>query len=186
MKRMSFSALLAFALIALISTPVLAGQLGMRDEGAGIYTGPSVAYQMSTFTINQNTVSCGVGTVSAGPEQYGPFEMLMYSLSVDSYTVHRDVPRYIEVTGKMRSITRVAENIVEDTDGSLGGVPPHDYIAIGEDRDPPQKDRFTVHFATPFWNPSNPLCTPSNLVEGWCQFGDEAILGNIVVQGQQF
>ncbi len=186
MQQNQWKFLAVLCLMTLISVPAMAGQIGLKDEGAGMYTGPSVAFQMSTFTINKNTVSCGVGTVSAGPGQFGPFEMIMYSLSVDSYTVNRNVPRHIMVTGKMRSTTRVAGVIVEDTDGSLFGVPPHDYIAVGEDKDSPQQDRFTVHFVTPFWNPTNPMCAPSELVEGWCQFGDDAFLGNIVVDGQNF
>ncbi len=183
MKAFLFKSFVVICLLALTVAPAHA--LGLKDEGAGIYSGPSVAFQMSTFTINNNTVSCGVGTVSTAGS-WGPFEMLMYSLSIDSFTVHRSVPRHIVVTGKMRSTTRVAGVIVEDTDGSLGGVPPHDYIAIGEDRDSPQADRFTVHFVTPFWNPNNPFCTPSTLVEGWCQFGDSLELGNIVIPGQAF
>jgi hypothetical protein len=113
--------------------------------------------------------------------------MIMYSLRIDSYEVVRDVPRTITVKGKMRSTTRVAGQIVEDTDGTDTNPPLHDFIAIAEDRDSPQKDRFTIHMKSPFWNPSNPMCTPSTKYPGLCQFGGSLFLGNIVVTGgQQF
>lgn len=186
MKRFLSNVFALVTIVALMTAPLAAASLGLKDEGVGMYTGASVVFQMSTFTLNRSGVSCGVGTVSGGPLQFGPFEMLMYSLSVDSYTVNRDVPRHIVVTGKMRSTTRVSGLTVEDTDGGFLRPAPHDYIAVGEDSNPPQKDRFTIHFKTPFWNPSNPMCTPSDLVQGWCKFGDQVFLGDIVVDGQNF
>ena len=34
--------------------------------GVGMYTDSSVANQVSSFTINPKTVSCGVGTLATG------------------------------------------------------------------------------------------------------------------------
>lgn len=174
-----------FALLA--ATPLLAGSdVGLSQEGVGIYTDASVASQVSTFTLNRNQVSCGVGTVSADG-LFGPFEMLMYSLSVDTYVVDDQVPRTIIATGAMRSTTRVAGVIVEDTDGTGLNPEPHFYVAIGQDRDSPQVDRFDIHFKTPFWNTSNPLCMASTVVAGGCRFGGELFLGNInASRSQQF
>jgi len=158
----------------------------LKDEGVGMYTDSSVASQASTFTLNRSKVSCGVGTVDAAGN-FGPFEMLMLSLSIDSYTVDRKVPRTITATGQMRSITRVSGVIVEDTDGTGTNPPPHHYVAIGVDKDSPQKDRFDIHFRTPFWNTTNPLCTASTVVQGGCRFGGDVFLGNVVVSpGQTF
>lgn len=68
-------------------------QGGIRDSGAGIYTDPSVAQQVSTFTMNRNTVSCGVGTIAASEDFTGPFAMMMYSLEVESFeTTPADSP----------------------------------------------------------------------------------------------
>jgi len=175
---------LAIALFLAASTYASSG-LGLKDQGVGMYTDASVASQASTFTLNRTQVSCGVGTVNVGGA-VGPFEMLMYSLSIDSYTVARNA-RTITATGKMRSITRVAGLVVEDTDGTGLNPPPHDYIALGFDKDSPQKDRFEIHFKTPFWNTGNPLCTASDRVSGGCRFGGDLFLGDIVVSsGQHF
>lgn len=158
---------------------------GLVDQGVGMYTDPSVAEQASTFTLNRLMVTCGVGTVlgpSAGSiGAIGPFEMLMYSLSVDTYTVQHQVPRKIIATGKMRSTTRVGGVIVEDTDGSGSNPPPHDFIAVGEDKDFPQKDHYSIHFKTTFWKPGNPMCAASDLFPGLCRFGGDLFMGNIVV-----
>ncbi len=89
------------------------------------------------------------------------------------------MPRKITATGLMRSTTRVAGFIVEDTDGTGTNPAPHFYVAIGQDKDSPQKDRFDIHFKTPFWSVSNPLCMPSTVVLGGCRFGGELFLGNI-------
>lgn len=183
-----YATILSLVLILLATSPALAGsELGLVDEGVGIYTDASVASQVSTFTLNPNMVSCGVGTVQLPGGTFGPFEMIMYSLSIDSYTVEREVPRRIVATGTMRSTTRVAGLIVEDTDGTLLNPPPHDFVAFGFDRDSPQVDRFEVHFKTPFWNTGNPLCTASEVVEGGCRFGGDLFLGNVnASKSQQF
>src|SRR5947208_152210 len=62
---------------------------GLENEGAGMYTDPSVAFQLSGFTINRRMVSCAVGTLAASivPGQPGPFSMLMYSTKIASYEV---------------------------------------------------------------------------------------------------
>lgn len=182
----TFATILTVAVLAAFTLPAAAGDLGLRQEGVGMYTDLSVASQASTFTLNRNQVSCGVGTVSADGV-LGPFEMLMYSLSVDTYAVDSTVPRTITATGFMRSITRVAGVIVEDTDGTGLNEPPHFYVAIGQDKDSPQDDRFDIHFRTGFWNTSNPMCMPSDVVEGGCRFGGELFLGNInATNSQQF
>ena len=102
--------------------PVLAqSSLGLKDEGVGMYTDPSVAGQDSTFTITKNLVSCGVGTEAPAPYPFNAgFQMLMFSLRVDSYSVVRSVPRTITATGLMDSITRIGGVIVENTDGNGG------------------------------------------------------------------
>jgi hypothetical protein len=165
------------ALVA-FTVPAGAASLGLRQEGVGMYTDASVASQASTFTLNRNLVSCGVGTVDAAGVA-GPFEMLMYSLSIDSYVVKSTSPRTITATGLMRSTTRVAGVIVEDTDGTGINPSPHFYVAIGQDKDSPQKDRFDIHFQTPFWSVGNPFCSPSTVVVGGCRFGGDAFLGNV-------
>jgi hypothetical protein len=175
-------------LLVLLSTGHAFAQAapGLQDEGVGMYTDMSVVFQASTFTINPQMVSCGVGTLVPGGA-LGAFEMLMYSVSINSYTLERTVPRRIIATGKMRSITRVAGLVIEDTDGSFLHQPPHDFIAVAEDKDNPQKDRFSVHFKTNFWKPGNPMCTASELFPGLCRFGGDVFLGNVVVSnGQTF
>jgi hypothetical protein len=138
----------------------------LKDEGVGLYTDPSVANQVSTFTINKQMVSCGVGTTNV-------FEMLMYSLKIVRYDVDLKA-KTISATGKMRSITRVAGEVVEDAD--------HDFIGIAEDnRDDPADDHFAIHFKTTFWQPGNSLCTPSNTFPGLCMFGGDVFAGDIVV-----
>jgi hypothetical protein len=151
----------------------------LMNEGVGMYTDASVANQASTFTINPNEVSCGVGTVSANGAA-GPFEMIMYSLGTHNYTVN-PLTRTITASGRMRSITRVAGVVVEDVN--------HDFIAVAVDNQPsrPQPnraDRFETHFATPFWNLTNPMCTPSPLVPGGCRFGGQLFLGDVAVSAQ--
>jgi hypothetical protein len=151
----------------------------LMNEGAGMYTDASVAMQASSFSINPSEVTCGVGTVNANGAA-GPFEMLMYSIGTHNYSVN-PVTRTITASGRMRSITRVAGQIVEDVH--------HDFIAIAVDNQPghPQPnraDRFETHFATPFWNLSNPMCTPSPLVPGGCRFGGQLFLGDVSVSSQ--
>lgn len=146
----------------------------LHDEGVGMYTDASVANQMSTFTINDHMTTCGVGTVSAGA-MGGPFDMLMYSVSYDSYDVYPATGEII-ATGRMRSITHVAGVLVEDVE--------HDFTAIAVDDN---NDRFDVHFETPFWTnqtvlgiPVNPMCTVSTVVDG-CRFGGQLLRGNVRV-----
>lgn len=76
----------------------------------------------------------------------------------------------IRATGRMRSITNVGGVTVEDVE--------HDFLAIAVDGAP---DPFDVHFQTPFWNTTKPLCTPSSLVSGGCRFGGELLMGDVAV-----
>ena len=149
--------------------------------GVGMYTDSSVANQVSSFTINPKTVSCGVGTLAAGGDASGPFAMLMYATRMDSYTVDGDAGE-IRATGRMRSITKVGSAVVEDAE--------HDFLAVaatsvrhgGFDRAMHSGgDRFDVHFSTPFWDRYNPMCTPSSIIAGACRFGGELLLGKIFV-----
>jgi hypothetical protein len=151
---------------------------GLKNEGVGMYTDASVANQLSTFTINRTMVSCGVGTPGADASTPA-FAMVMYSTRIASYSVDR-AGRQIRATGRMRSITRVDGDTVEDVE--------HDFLAVAVDRGTAGPDRFDVHFTTPFWNPTNPMCTPSDEVEGWCRFGGEVLptddglqMGDVVV-----
>lgn len=183
MKRLA----IFVAIFSLVAFPALGSGLGLSGEGVGVYTDASVASQVSTFTLNRTQVSCGVGTVQVPGGVFGPFEMIMYSLDIDAYFVDKQVPRQITATGLMRSITRVGGIIVEDTDGTIGNPPPHDFVAIGYDKDSPQKDHFDIHFKTPFWNTGNPMCMASAVVEGGCRFGGDLLLGNInATNSQQF
>ena len=150
------------------------------NEGAGTYTDASVAGLPSFFTINPLMVSCGVGTVQGGPTG-GPFAMFMFSTDIRSY---RPDPRTGRITarGRMRSITRFGATTAEDVE--------HDFLAIAVDRNGAGSDRFDTHFTTPFWNPSNPFCTPSPVVPGWCRFGGDLMvdesgqqMGDVVVIG---
>jgi hypothetical protein len=165
---------LAAVAYAQISNITWNGELS--NEGAGLYTDPSVAEQISTFSINPRQVVCGVGTLSA-QGTVGPFEMMMYSGKVQSYTSKGNT---IRADGDMRSITRVGGVIVEDV--------VHQFIALATDNGPsrPQpnfKDRFETHFITTFWRVGNPLCTPSELVPGGCRFGGQVILGDVNSSG---
>lgn len=141
---------------------------GLHDEGVGTYTDPSVANQISNFTINREMVSCGVGTVTAAGTS-GPFAMLMYATNINSYHVDRK-DGVITAAGTMRSITQTggatAENVL------------HEFLAVAVDG----PDRFDVHFTTPFWNTGNPMCTSSGRVTGGCRFGGRVLpdLGEIV------
>jgi hypothetical protein len=177
-----------FAVIAWSALPSLAQTFTFTDKGAGMYTDASVAHQASTFTLNPNQVSCGVGTVDANGA-FGPFEMEMASYTVDSYSIDR-TSGTITATGHMRSQTRVAGVIIEDTNGVGNNPPPHAYVAIGHDgrggasgalglTNPP--DHFDTHFKTPFWNTGNPLCSASTVVPGGCRFGGDLFLGLVAV-----
>lgn len=142
---------------------------GLRDEGVGTYTDPSVAGQLSYFTINPRMVSCGVGPVSfPAVSSSGPFAMLMYATHIRSYRVDRAAST-IEAIGRLRSITRVfGSTLEEDVE--------HDFLAIAVDSRGLRPDRFDVHFTTPFWNRANPMCTPSDAHPGWCRFGGHLVV----------
>lgn len=160
---------------------------GLRDSdalmgtGVGMYTDASVAHQISSFTINPKTVSCGVGTLAAGGDASGPFAMLMYATRMDTYEVDEGSGE-IRATGRMRSITKVGTQTVEDTE--------HDFLAVAAATVPDGGfeqaahtggDRFDVHFQTPFWDGDNPMCTPSSIIDGGCRFGGELLLGDVFV-----
>jgi hypothetical protein len=154
---------------------------GVMGTGVGMYTDSSVANQVSSFTINPKTVSCGVGTLAAGGDASGPFAMLMYATRMDSYTVDSGAGE-IRAKGRMRSITKVGNAVVEDAE--------HDFLAVAaatvqhggfDQAAHAGGDRFDVHFSTPFWDRYNPMCTPSSIVAGACRFGGELLLGNIFI-----
>ncbi len=128
MKRIS---VMLVTLIACSAIPSFAQTFAFTDKGAGMYTDGSVVHQASTFTLNPNQVSCGVGTIDANGA-FGPFEMEMASYTVDSYSIDRTA-KTITATGHMRSTTRVAGLIIEDTNGVGNNPPPHAYVAIGHD-----------------------------------------------------
>jgi len=148
---------------------------GVRaGEGVGMYSDPSSANQASTFTINRRLVSCGVGAENLAG--IGRFEMLMYSTKIKKYVVDGG-QKEITVRGEMRSITRAAGAVVEDVR--------HAFIARALDRDgdegQPRSDRFDVHFRTGFWQPGNPMCTPSDRYPGLCRIGGVLFAGDIHV-----
>lgn len=154
----------------------------LMGTGVGMYTDASVANQVSSFTINPQTVSCGVGTVAAGGEASGPFAMLMYAIRMDSYVVDEKVGE-IRATGRMRSITKVGTAVVEDAE--------HDFLAIAAATVPHSGfeeavhgggDRFDVHFSTPFWDRYNPMCTASTVIDEACRFGGELLLGDVFLE----
>lgn len=151
---------------------------GVRaGEGVGMYSDPSTADHASTFTINRRLVSCGVGAENI--EGIGPFEMLMYSTKIKKYFVDQN-QKEITARGEMRSITRAAGAVVEDVR--------HAFIAHALDGDgdegQPRSDRFDVHFKTAFWQPGNPLCTPSARYPGLCRFGGVLFAGDIHVSAE--
>ena len=158
MKRALSIALVLVGVCAIVG---YAGPSDLKDEGVGTYSDPSVAEQISNFTINRQMVSCGVGTFSTPPGTSGPFAMLMYAKDTFQYRANHQT-KIITARGRMRSITHVSGNQVEDVD--------HDFLAIAVDHGA-TGDRFDIHFTTPFWNLANPMCTPSTEVPGWCRFG---------------
>jgi hypothetical protein len=156
-----------------------ASEAALIGTGVGMYTDASVAHQVSSFTINPQTVSCGVGTLAAGGEASGPFAMLMYATRMDTYTVDQKSGE-IRATGRMRSITKMGTAVMEDTE--------HDFLAIAastvahggfEQAVHQGGDRFDVHFSTPFWDHHNAMCTPSSVIAGKCRFGGELLLGHV-------
>lgn len=163
------------------------------DSGAGMYTGNSTAQQMSTATINPREVTCGVGTLGLDATDAeklvpvlgglatklpvtggstGPFVMLMYATHVASYKLNRP-DGIITATGRMRSITRVADQVIEDA--------MHDFLAIAKDGRDTSKPHFAIHFKTPFWSPSNPIATPSDAKDGLVMFGGNFLVGTVNV-----
>src|SRR5438034_5505362 len=109
MKRTIIMSLAALPLL------LLAGSNDLSDEGVGTYTDPSVANQISNFTINRQMVSCGVGTVAFTPQFSGPFAMLMYAKDISHYYANH-LTKTIRASGRMRSITHVGGNLVEDVE----------------------------------------------------------------------
>jgi hypothetical protein len=153
----------------------------LAGTGVGMYTDSSVANQVSSFTINPRTVTCGVGTLAAGGDASGPFAMLMYATQMDSYTVDSEAGE-IRAKGRMRSITKAGSAVVEDTE--------HEFLAVAatsvahggfDSAMHAGGDRFDVHFSTPFWDRYNPMCTPSSIIAGACRFGGELLLGNVFI-----
>lgn len=141
-----------------------------------MYTDLSVASQMSAFTINTAIVTCAVGTFGLAGMS-GPFSMIMYSTQLDSYDVDHTA-RTITSTGRMRSITMIVAGIIAEN-------VEHDYLAIATDNRGQSPDRFDIHFVTPFWNPNNPIATPSNVVSGWSRFGGDVATGLVLLNPTQ-
>ena len=162
---------------------------GVRaGEGVGLYSDSSTANNVSTFTLNRTMVSCGVGGLGLNVGTVGPFDMLMYSLTIEEYKVN-EATNEIVAKGTMRSITRGGGNVVENA--------VHDFTAVGLDPPtdpdgdppagpsvPPRSDRFDIHFRTPFWQPGNPACTPSTREPGTCRFGGRILTGDVNVTSE--
>lgn len=168
--------LMSFMILVLISawgTPAYSGPNDLKDEGVGLYTDASVANLVSTFTINRQIVSCGVGTFDPSALPFDSFAMLMYAKDTRFYQANH-LTKMIRATGTMRSTTQVDGSTVEDVD--------HDFLAIAVDKvRTGQPDRFDIHFATLFWNTGNPFCTPSTEVAEGCRFGGELFSGDVTV-----
>jgi hypothetical protein len=161
---------ISVALVGLCVIAGYAGPNGPKDEGVGTYSDVSVGNQISNFTINRQMVSCGVGTFSSPPGTTGPFAMLMYATNIFQYRADHQT-NIITAWGRMRSITHISGNEVEDVE--------HNFLAIAQDNGA-VNDRFDIHFRTCFWNgPApgpgtclpNPSCTPSDQIEDGCRFG---------------
>jgi len=145
----------------------------MQNMGVGMYTDPSVANQLSTFTCQPSLITCGVGTFGASG-QTGPFAMLMYSLNVLSYQANHATGT-ITASGRMRSITRVAGQTIENVE--------HDFLAVAVDNKGLAPDRWDINFVTPFWNQGNPLATASTEQPGKVRFGGNVLpdMGGVTV-----
>jgi hypothetical protein len=196
MRRASAGALAAGALATIpgLATPAHAQTGEMVDAGVGMYGNLTTASQISTFTIDHQRVTCGVGTLALdtsmvtsmlpllGPVASslpvvggwtGPFAMLMYSLSIETFDVDR-AGGMLRATGRMRSITNAAGVTIEDVE--------HDFLGTAHDGGDKHPDDFGVHFTTPFWKVgSNPMATPSTEVDGWSFFGGQLLLGAVIV-----
>ena len=182
MKRTLSTILFTLALMAGIAANAQAQTFTVptgnenSGEGYGMHTGPTTAFQVSSFTLNPRGTTCQVGTVNA-LGAVGPFEMSMFSTKDQTYTISGAL-KTITASGRMRSITRVGGVVVEDII--------HPFIAVGKDNAPgvPQpntSDEFVMHFITPFWRVGNPLCTPSEKIVGGCKFGGPIFLGDVNV-----
>lgn len=172
------------AATVLISAAALAAALparaGLTQQAVGVYSDQSTLFQSSVFSANPLFVECGVGTENLAlptGTRLGPFEMLMYSETINSYDVSG---RTIVITGTMRSITRLVGNVIDDAI--------HPFVAVAQDGVPPAKDRWDLYYITPFWRQvpnllGNPLgsllCTPSDVIPGGCRFGGELFIGNV-------
>lgn len=178
MKRRLVAATVLTCAAALVAA--LPAQAGLVRQAVGVYSDQSTLFQSSIFSANPLFVECGVGTENlALPNgtHLGPFEMLMYSETIDSYDVNGST---IVITGTMRSITRMAGNVIDDAI--------HPFVAVAQDGVAPAKDRWDLYYITPFWRQvpnilGNPLgsvlCTPSNVIPGGCKFGGEVFIGNV-------
>lgn len=158
----------------------------MRNAGAGMHAGPDTAFGLSSFTINPNSVTCGVGSLGNAPgaipntagvptglASSGPFAMFMYSTVIDRYEVDRP-RRRLFAYGEMRSITTMGTQLVEDV--------VHPFQAEAIDHRDTRPDEFYLHFLTPFWAPAaNPMATKSSLVPDWAMFGSAILLGEVNV-----
>ncbi len=160
----------------------------LHNAGVGMHAGPDTAMGLSTFTLNESQVICGVGAMGNGPgavpmsamlptglAMSGPFAMMMYATKIDRYSVSRS-QRKITARGTMRSITAMGNQVVEDV--------LHRFIAVGLDHRGTQADEFYLHFTTPFWAPAgNPMATKSTLNDAWAMFGSAIVFGEINVGG---
>jgi hypothetical protein len=173
---------IATAVLACAATLVAAfpAQAGLVQQAVGVYSDQSTLFQSSIFSANRLFVECGVGTENLAlptGQHLGPFEMLMYSETIDSYDVSGTT---IVISGTMRSITRMAGTVIDDAI--------HPFVAVAQDGVAPAKDRWDLYYITPFWRQvpnllGNPLgsllCTPSDVIPGGCKFGGELFMGNV-------
>lgn len=196
MRKATAGAVAAGALAAIpgLATPANAATGEMIDAGVGMYGNMTTASQISTFTIDNQRVTCGVGTLALDTSMVtsvlpllgpiastlpvaggwsGPFAMLMYSLGIETFDVDR-ASGMIRATGTMRSITNAGGVTIEDVE--------HEFLGMAHDGNDKTPDHFAVHFTTPFWKVgANPMATPSDQVDGWSQFGGELHVGQVVV-----
>jgi len=136
-----------------------------------MYTDASVAQHLSTFSCSPSLITCGVGSFAQG-QNSGPFAMLMYSTHIASYDADAHISQ-IRVTGRLRSITRMGGQTIEDA--------LTDFLAVAAASIGNGPGRWDVHFQTPFWNASNPLATPSEVVNPWVRFGGVLVMGEVNV-----
>lgn len=158
----------------------------MKNCGAGMHSGPDTALGLSTFTINPYSVTCGVGSMGNSPGSLpgtagvptglgttGPFAMMMFAQSIDTYDID-SAAHTIRASGTMRSITTAGNQTIEDVH--------HPFFATAVDNQLMKPDEFHLHFLTPFWNPgSNPMATRSSYDKTWSMFGSAIVLGTVNV-----